>query len=49
MILDSCFFVDLMASDEGGVAKLDELVADGQPLSVSTLSITEVERGLTDP
>ena len=48
MILDSCFVVDLMTGDEAAVAKLDELVAEGRQLSVSTLSVTEVERGLTD-
>jgi predicted nucleic acid-binding protein len=47
VILDSCFLVDLMAGDEAAVAKLDELVAEGRQLSVSTLSVTEVERGLT--
>lgn len=46
MILDSCFLVDLMADDERAVAKLDELVAEGRRLSVSTLSVTELERGL---
>lgn len=46
MILDSCFLIDLMASDEGALAKLDELVGEGRPLSVSTLSVTEIERGL---
>jgi predicted nucleic acid-binding protein len=48
VILDSCFVVDLMTGDEAAVAKLDELVAEGRQLSVSTLSVTEVERGLTD-
>lgn len=46
MILDSCFLIDLMAGDGAAVAKLDELVAEGRQLSVSTLSVTEVERGL---
>ncbi|MFB6150446.1 MAG: PIN domain-containing protein [Haloarculaceae archaeon] len=46
MILGSCFLSNLMAGDEGAVAKLDELVAEGRPLSVSTPSVTEVERGL---
>lgn len=48
MILDSCFLIDLMAGDERAVAKLDELVAESRPLAVSALSVTEVERGLTD-
>lgn len=48
MILDSSFLIDLMAGDERAVAKLDELVAEGRSLSVSALSVTEVERGLTD-
>lgn len=46
MILDSCFLIDLMAGDEAAVAKLDELVAERRPLSTSTLSVTEIERGL---
>jgi len=46
VILDSCFLIDLMAGDGAAVAKLDELVAEGRQLSVSTLSVTEVERGL---
>lgn len=46
MILDSCFFIDLMASDEAAIVKLDELVTDGHALSVSTVSVTELERGL---
>lgn len=46
MILDSIFLVDLMASDEGAVAKLNELVADTEPLAVSALTVTEVRRGL---
>ena len=46
MILDAGFFIDLMTSDEAAAVKLDELVADGQSLSVSTVSVTEVERGL---
>ncbi|QLH81082.1 type II toxin-antitoxin system VapC family toxin [Halosimplex pelagicum] len=35
-----------MDRDEAAVAKLDEIVADGGALSVSTVSVTEVERGL---
>lgn len=46
MILDSSFVVDLMASDEGAVAKLNELVADAEPIAVSALTVTEVRRGL---
>lgn len=46
MILDSSFVVDLMASDENAVAKLNELVADAEPLAVSALTVTEVRRGL---
>lgn len=46
MILDSCFLIDLMAGDEAAIAKLDELVAEKRPLSIATLSVTEVERGL---
>ena len=46
MILDSCFFIGLMASDEAAIVKLDELVTDGHALSVSTVSVTELERGL---
>ena len=46
MILDSSFVVGLMASDEGAVAKLNELVADAEPVAVSALTVTEVRRGL---
>lgn len=46
MILDSSFLIDLMADDAGARAKLDELVADATPLTVSSLSVTEVRRGL---
>lgn len=48
MILDSCFLVDLMASDAGAVAKLDALVGEGRRLSVAAVSVTEVARGLRD-
>jgi predicted nucleic acid-binding protein len=46
VILDSCFFIDLMGRDEAAVAKLNELVTDGGALSASTVSVTELERGL---
>lgn len=48
MILDSSFLVDLMAGDDGAVAKLDELVADASPVAVSALTVTEVEVGLDE-
>mgnify|MGYP002761086721 CR=1 FL=1 len=48
MILDSCFLIDLMASDPGAVAKLDGFVEDGRLLSVATVSVTEVARGIDD-
>ena len=48
MILDSCFFIDLMGGDEAAVAKLDELVINGRVLSVSSITVTEVERGMGD-
>ena len=48
MILDSCFFIDLMSGDEAAAAKLDELVTDGRVLSVSAITVTEVERGMDD-
>jgi len=48
VILDSCFFIDLMGGDEAAVAKLDELVIDGRVLSVSSITVTEVERGMGD-
>lgn len=48
MILDSCFLIDLLAVDEAAVAKLEELVADGVPLAVSAITVTEVRRGLTE-
>ncbi|NHN46954.1 type II toxin-antitoxin system VapC family toxin [Halostella sp. JP-L12] len=40
--------IDLMASDEAAVAKLEELVADGKPLGISPLTATEVGTGLRD-
>ena len=46
MILDSCFLIDLMASDEQAVAKLDELVESATPTGISTLTVTEVGSGL---
>jgi len=46
MLLDSCFLIDLMKSDEGAVAKLDELAERAEPLTVSTLSVVEVGYGL---
>lgn len=46
MILDSCFFIDLMMGDEGAAAKLDALVAEGRRLTVSSITVTEVYRGL---
>lgn len=49
MILDSTYLIDLMAGDDAARAKLDELVADAEPLSVSALTVTEVGRGLRDP
>jgi predicted nucleic acid-binding protein len=48
VILDSCFLIDLMASDAGAVAKLDGLVEDNRRLSVATVSVTEVARGIAD-
>jgi len=48
VILDLCFFIDLMGGDEAAVAKLDELVIDGRVLSVSSITVTEVERGMGD-
>ena len=35
-----------MGGDDAAVAKLDELVAERRQLSVSAVSVTEVERGL---
>lgn len=46
MILDSCFLIDLMARDDAAVALLDDLVAEATPLSVVSLSVTEVGSGL---
>lgn len=37
-----------MASDAGAVAKLDGFVEDGRRLSVATVSVTEVARGIDD-
>lgn len=44
MILDSCFLIDLLDSDEAAVAKLDE-ISSGL-LSVPTLVYTEVGFGI---
>lgn len=49
MILDSCFVIDLMDDEEAAVAKLHELVADGRPLALSSLTVTEVGVGLNSP
>ena len=37
-----------MGGDEAAVAKLDELVINGRVLSVSSITVTEVERGMGD-
>ncbi|WP_255170243.1 type II toxin-antitoxin system VapC family toxin [Natrononativus amylolyticus] len=47
VLLDSCFLIDLFAEDAGAVAKLDEF--DWRDASVSTLTVTEVGRGLPEP
>jgi predicted nucleic acid-binding protein len=49
MILDSCFVIDLMDDGDAAVAKLDELVASGRLLSLSSLTVTEVGVGLNSP
>ena len=46
MILDTCFLIDLMGGDEAAIVKLDEFATNGRPLSTSTITVTEVERGL---
>lgn len=46
MLLDSCFLIDLMNSDDGAVAKLNELTKTAEPLAVSSLSVVEVGYGL---
>jgi len=46
MLLDSCFLIDLMNSDEGAVAKLEELTERAVPLAVTSLSVVEVGYGL---
>lgn len=46
MILDACFLIDLLARDEGAIAKLDEI--SDQLLAVPTLVYTEVGVGI-DP
>lgn len=48
MILDSCFLVDLLAGDDAAVVKLETLVEDGTSLELSTLTVTEVRRGLSE-
>lgn len=46
MILDSCFLIDLMAGDEGAIAKLDELTENASPMALSAITVTEVGIGL---
>jgi predicted nucleic acid-binding protein len=46
VILDWCFLIDLMARDDAAVALLDDLIAEATPLSVVSLSVTEVGSGL---
>ena len=46
MILDSCFLIDLMAGDDGAIAKLDELTQQAVPVSISSLTVAEVGTGL---
>lgn len=48
MILDSSYLIDLMQSDEGALAKRDELVDRGVPMAVSTLTIFEVGTGVRE-
>lgn len=46
MLLDSCFLIDLLADEERATKKLLELVLRDEHLSVSALSVMEVEVGL---
>lgn len=48
MILDSCFLIDVMQADEAAVAKLGELAEDPRPVAVTTPSLSEVKRGMSD-
>ncbi|GAB3018050.1 type II toxin-antitoxin system VapC family toxin [Natronobiforma cellulositropha] len=45
VLLDSCFIIDLLDADPGAVEKLNEFA--WTTASVSTLTVTEVGRGLT--
>lgn len=47
VLLDSCYLIDLFAEDDAAIAKLDEF--DWRDASVSTLTVTEVGRGLSEP
>lgn len=46
MLLDSTFLNDLVREDEAAVAKLDELIAEETPVTISPLTIFEVGVGL---
>ncbi|ARS90438.1 type II toxin-antitoxin system VapC family toxin [Natrarchaeobaculum aegyptiacum] len=46
VLVDSCFLIDLFEADAGAIAKLDEF--DWHDASVSTLTVTEVGRGLPE-
>ena len=46
VLVDSCFLIDLFEEDPGAIAKLDEF--DWRDASVSTLTVTEVGRGLPE-
>lgn len=47
MILDSSFLIDVLQGDEAAVETLDDLTAKDVPLEVSTLTVMEVEVGLS--
>ena len=47
VLLDSCFLIDLFAEDPAAVSKLGEF--DWQSASISTLTVSEVGFGLSDP
>lgn len=46
MLLDSTFLHDLLREDDDAVATLEELIENGTPVALSTLTVFEVGIGL---
>jgi predicted nucleic acid-binding protein len=46
VLLDSTFLHDLVRADAAAVATLEELIADGTPVTISPLTVYEVGIGL---